>query len=199
MSHPNYAIQCRTETPIRLSKRYAPHPSDISVRGSRRDGKSHPQRDDRPRTEALATHNTAAGYVGTVDLLPNGLLITREQTFSAIARIVPSEGEPRNPSSKNGRDTPAIIRGFDNKNRLDSSMALRKLAQGGRPSKGPRHTFNVKPDITRAEKLRDILEILECNAVDYLTPLVAAHIDSIDLEKFRAEHTQETLPIAKAS
>lgn len=96
------------------------------------------------------------------------------------------------------RDTPVAIRGFDNKNRLDSTMALRKLAQGGRPSKGPRHTFNVKPDIGRAEKLRDILEILDCNAVDYLTPLVAAHIDSIDLEKFRAEHTQETLPIAKA-
>ncbi|ERI38124.1 hypothetical protein M707_08700 [Arthrobacter sp. AK-YN10] len=96
------------------------------------------------------------------------------------------------------RDTPVAIKGFDNKNRLDSTMALRKLAQGGRPSKGPRHTFNVKPDIGRAEKLRDILEILDCNAVDYLTPLVAAHIDSIDLEKFRAEHTQETLPIAKA-
>lgn len=110
-----------------------------------------------------------------------------------------SRDGPWNPQPKNGCDTPTGIRGFDNKNRLDSSMALRKLAQGGRPSKGPRHTFNVKPDITRAEKLRDILDILDCNAVDYLTPLVAAHIDSIDLEKFRAEHTQETLPIAKVS
>lgn len=107
--------------------------------------------------------------------------------------------DPRNVSVNKESDTPSTIRGFDNKNRLDSTMALRKLAQGGRPSKGPRHTFNVKPDIGRAEKLRDILEILDCNAVDYLTPLVAAHIDSIDLEKFRAEHTQETLPIAKAS
>lgn len=93
------------------------------------------------------------------------------------------------------RDTPASINGFGNKNRLDGSMAIRKLAQGGRPSKGPRHTFLVKPDIARAEKLQAIMEILHTNAVDYLTPLVAAHIDSIDLDALRI---QEALPITKA-
>jgi len=132
-------------------------------------------------------------------LLSDRFQLQLEKPPTSMAITMPWGGELRNTVSNKGRDTPHAIRGFDNKNRLDSTMALRKLAQGGRPSKGPRHTFNVKPDIARAEKLRDILEILDCNAVDYLTPLVAAHIDSIDLEKFRAEHTQEILPIAKAS
>ena len=88
------------------------------------------------------------------------------------------------------------VQGFVYQNRLDSTMAIQKLAQGGRPSKGPRHTFVVKPDLARAEKLRAIMDILGTNAVDYLTPLVARHIDSIDLEQLR---NQETLPIPKAS
>jgi hypothetical protein len=75
-------------------------------------------------------------------------------------------------------------------------MAIQKLAQGGRPSKGPRHTFVVKPDLARAEKLRAILEILDTNAVDHLTPMIAAYIDSVDLDKLR---NQEALPIPKAS
>ncbi|MCD4850590.1 hypothetical protein LN996_07190 [Arthrobacter sp. AK01] len=54
----------------------------------------------------------------------------------------------------------------------------------------------MKPDLTRAEKLRAIMEILDTNAVDYLTPLVADHIDSIDLEELR---NQERLPYPKAS
>ncbi|MCB5294503.1 hypothetical protein [Arthrobacter sp. MP_M7] len=40
------------------------------------------------------------------------------------------------------------------------------------------------------------MEILGTNAVDYLTPLVAAHIDSINLDELR---NQEILPIPKAS
>ncbi|MDR6688283.1 hypothetical protein J2Y41_003869 [Arthrobacter sp. 1088] len=135
------------------------------------------------------------GSIGILDLVTDRFQLNLGKSSATI----PWGCELWNIPLNKGRDTPTAIRGFDNKNRLDSTMALRKLAQGGRPSKGPRHTFNVKPDITRAEKLRDILEILDCNAVDYLTPLVAAHIDSIDLEKFRAEHIQETLPIAKAS
>lgn len=136
----------------------------------------------------------------TIDaLLSDWFTLQLERPSTSMATTMPWGCELWNTPSNKGRDTPDAIRGFDNKNRLDSTMALRKLAQGGRPSKGPRHTFNVKPDITRAEKLRDILDILDCNAVDYLTPLVAAHIDSIDLEKIRAEHTQEILPIAKAS
>ena len=74
-------------------------------------------------------------------------------------------------------------------------MPLQKLNQGGRPSKGDRHTFVVKPDIERARKLRAIVEILGTNAVDYLTPIVAAHVDAIDLDELR---NQEALPIAKA-
>ncbi|ACL42497.1 hypothetical protein Achl_4546 (plasmid) [Pseudarthrobacter chlorophenolicus A6] len=101
-------------------------------------------------------------------------------------------------STEKDSDTPSTISSFDNKNRLDGFMALRKLAQGGRPSKGPRHTFLVKPDITRAEKLQCIIELLDTNAVDYLTPLVAAHIDAVDLDALE-RRKQEALPIAKAS
>lgn len=92
-------------------------------------------------------------------------------------------------------DTPTTFPAFSNQNRLDVTMAIQKLNQGGRPSKGPRHTFLVKPDMARAEKLRRILEILDTNAVDYLTPLVAEHIDSIDIDHL--QH-QEALPIAQA-
>lgn len=74
-------------------------------------------------------------------------------------------------------------------------MELKKFSQGGRPSKGDRHTFLVKLDIPRAHKLRAILEALDGNAVDYLTPLVAAHLDSIDVEALK---NQETLLIDKA-
>lgn len=88
------------------------------------------------------------------------------------------------------------VRSFVNQKRLDGFMAIQKLSHGGRPSKGPRHTFVVKTDLARAEKLREIMAILNTNAVEYLTPLVAAHIDSIDLDQLR---NQETLPIAKAS
>lgn len=66
----------------------------------------------------------------------------------------------------------------------------------GRPSKGQRHPFTVKLDIDRARKLVEILEILDVNGIDYLTPLIEAHVDSIDLEVLR---NQEALPIAKAS
>lgn len=94
-------------------------------------------------------------------------------------------------------DTPPQLGYFNNGNGLDGTMPLQKLTKGGRPSKGDRHTFNVKPDIHRAEKLRAILDALDTNAVDYLTPIVAKHIDSIDLSELQIH--QEALPIAKAS
>lgn len=97
---------------------------------------------------------------------------------------------------KHSHDTPPQVGYFNNGNRLDGTMALQKLTKGGRPSKGDRHTFNVKPDIHRAEKLRAILDALGTNAVDYLTPIVAEHIDRVDLRELQI---QEALPIAKAS
>jgi hypothetical protein len=102
-----------------------------------------------------------------------------------------TEASPRHDS----HDTPPQLGYFNNGNRLDGTMPLQKLTKGGRPSKGDRHTFNVKPDIHRAEKLRAILDALDTNAVDYLTPIVAKHIDSIDLSELQI---QEALPIAKA-
>lgn len=66
----------------------------------------------------------------------------------------------------------------------------------GRPSKGQRHTFTVKLDMERSKKLVEILEIVGINGIDYLTPLIESHVDSVDLEVLR---NQEALPIAKAS
>lgn len=99
-------------------------------------------------------------------------------------------------SLKKRGDTPTAIARFVNQKRLDDTMAIQKLSQGGRPSKGPRHTFVVKLDIARAEKLRAIMELLDTNAVEYLTPLVAEHIDSINLDELR---NQEELPIQRSA
>ena len=73
-------------------------------------------------------------------------------------------------------------------------MAVQKLSQGGRPSKGPRHTVVVKLDLPRAQKLRAIMELLGTDGVEYLTPIVARHIDSIDLDELR---NPEELPITR--
>jgi hypothetical protein len=51
----------------------------------------------------------------------------------------------------------------------------------GRPSKGPRHTFAIKLDLERAAKLKQILASREITGIEYLTPIIEAHIDSVDL------------------
>lgn len=75
-------------------------------------------------------------------------------------------------------------------------MGLEKLSAAGRPSKGPRHPFTVKLDLTRAQKLREIIQILDTDGVELLSPMVASWVDSIDLEVLR---NQEALPLDKAS
>lgn len=75
-------------------------------------------------------------------------------------------------------------------------MELKKLSNGGRPSKGPRHSFIVKLDLPRAKKLREIMEILGTDGVALLSPLVADYVDSVDVKTLR---NQEGLPIEKAS
>lgn len=75
-------------------------------------------------------------------------------------------------------------------------MAPMAKTRMGRPSKGPRHTFAVKLDLERAAKLAEIIQILGTNGIDYLSPMIAAHVDAIDLDELR---NQEALPIAKAS
>jgi hypothetical protein len=64
-------------------------------------------------------------------------------------------------------------------------MTLAKRSNGGRPSKGNRHVFTVKPDVKRAQKLVEAIEILGTDGVTLLTPIITAYIDSIDLEKLR--------------
>lgn len=50
----------------------------------------------------------------------------------------------------------------------------------GRPSKGPRHSFTIKLDLERAGKLKNILISRKITGIEYLTPIVAAHIDALD-------------------
>ena len=52
----------------------------------------------------------------------------------------------------------------------------------------------VKLDLPRAQKLRAIMELLGTDGVEYLTPIVARHIDSIDLDELR---NPEELPITR--
>lgn len=104
-----------------------------------------------------------------------------------------SVAQATNSSNEHG-DTPGLNAYFVNQKRLDGIMAIQKLSQGGRPSKGPRHTFVVKLDLPRAQKLRAIMELMDTDGVEYLTPIVAKHIDSIDLDELR---NQEALPIKR--
>lgn len=53
----------------------------------------------------------------------------------------------------------------------------------GRPSKGPRHVFTIKLDLERAEKLKGILISRKITGVEYLTPIIEAHVDSVDLHR----------------
>ncbi|MCB5280476.1 hypothetical protein [Arthrobacter sp. ES1] len=75
-------------------------------------------------------------------------------------------------------------------------MASLMNTRRGRPSKGQRHPFTVKLDMERAVKLVELLGILETSGVEFLTPIIEAHLDSIDLDEVRH---QEALPIARAS
>lgn len=56
----------------------------------------------------------------------------------------------------------------------------------GRPSKGKRHAFTVKLDMARAVKMAELLKILGTNGIEHLTPIVEAHVDSIDLDELRS-------------
>ena len=75
-------------------------------------------------------------------------------------------------------------------------MEPKKVERRGRPHKGPRHSFLVKLDPERTAKLQAIKQTTGVDFVDYLTPLVAEHLDSIDLNTL---HGREALPINKAS
>ncbi|MFJ5862455.1 hypothetical protein ACIQCM_13630 [Pseudarthrobacter sp. NPDC092439] len=52
----------------------------------------------------------------------------------------------------------------------------------GRPSKGPRHSFVVKLDLERAAKLKGILASRRISGIQYLTPIIEAHIDNADVQ-----------------
>lgn len=62
-------------------------------------------------------------------------------------------------------------------------MASLMHPRTGRPSKGKRHTFVVKLDMDRAVKLVQILKLVGMNGIEYLTPIIEAHVDAIDLDQ----------------
>lgn len=66
----------------------------------------------------------------------------------------------------------------------------------GRPSKGRRHSFTVKLDLERAAKLTKILKTLNTNGIDYLAPVVEAHLDSIDLDLLCNPSRRRTTAVA---
>ena len=84
---------------------------------------------------------------------------------------------------------------FDETHIIDPMAPVTK-SRIGRPSKGQRHSFTVKLDMERTAKLFELLEILDTNGIDYMAPIIEAHLDAIDLEQLR---TQGALPIAEAS
>lgn len=67
----------------------------------------------------------------------------------------------------------------------------------GRPSKGPRHSCTLKLDLERAAKLQEILRTLNTIGIEYLTPIVEAHIDAIDLDHLRNESQERKTAIAE--
>lgn len=93
-------------------------------------------------------------------------------------------------------DTPGKDGHFEKQKLELVPMERKKLSIRGRPSKGPRHSFIVKLDLPRAQKLREIIEILDTDGVTLLSPLVADYVDSVDVRTLR---NQEGLPIDKAS
>jgi hypothetical protein len=62
-------------------------------------------------------------------------------------------------------------------------MASLMYPRTGRPSKGERHSFTVKLDMKRAVKLVQILKLVDMNGIDYLAPIIEAHVDAIDLDQ----------------
>lgn len=76
---------------------------------------------------------------------------------------------------------------------------MEKIARRrGRPSKGPRHTFAVKLDLERAAKLKEILRTVNTTGIEFLTPIVETHMDSIDLHHLRNKPQTPPTPAAES-
>lgn len=74
---------------------------------------------------------------------------------------------------------------------------MEQIAKGrGRPSKGPRHSFTVKLDMGRSMKLKQVLETLNTTGIEYLGPIIEAHLDSIDLDELRSEAPEMRVTMA---
>ena len=65
-------------------------------------------------------------------------------------------------------------------------MAIIKK-QTGRPSKGPRDTFNVKLPAGYGEKIRGLADAEGLTYQDFLAPLIIEAIDKYDLDAIRGQ------------
>jgi hypothetical protein len=61
----------------------------------------------------------------------------------------------------------------------------------GRPSKGPRHSFTIKLDLVRAAKLKQILASRHTTGIEYLTPIIEAHIDAVEDRRLSAARSSK--------
>ncbi|MCZ2404380.1 hypothetical protein IV498_14640, partial [Paenarthrobacter sp. Z7-10] len=64
----------------------------------------------------------------------------------------------------------------------------------GRPSRGPRDSFNIKLSLADSEKLRTMAALQKVSLQDLLEPIISNALADINLESLKG---QETLPIGR--
>ena len=64
----------------------------------------------------------------------------------------------------------------------------------GRPSRGPRDSFNIKLSLADSEKLRTMADLQNMSLQDLLEPMISRALADIDVEIFKG---QEALPIGR--
>lgn len=65
-------------------------------------------------------------------------------------------------------------------------MTTRATKKTGRPSKGPRHAFNVKLPAAEAEKVQLLSQVHERTYQDTIEPLLVAALANVDLDELRS-------------
>jgi len=64
----------------------------------------------------------------------------------------------------------------------------------GRPSRGPRDSFNIKLPVADSEKLRTIADLQKVSLQDLIEPMISNALAGIDIESLKG---QEALPIGR--
>jgi hypothetical protein len=64
----------------------------------------------------------------------------------------------------------------------------------GRPSRGPRDSFNIKLSLADSEKLRTMADLQNLSLQDLIEPMISNALADIDIELLKG---QEALPIGR--